>query len=94
MLEKFWIWTSKNITKNSSTVMELENNFQKPWDYGDFELAPMSHIFTDYCKTTPSEDIKTTLEQITDPEERQEFIKNLEVDYTAIVEHYELYPQD
>ncbi len=98
MLKKIWIWTNiwtnKNITKNPSTVMELENNFQQPWNYGKIELAPMSHIFIGNCKTTPSEDIKKTLAQIVNPEERQKFIKELEVDYTAIVEYYELYPQD
>lgn len=94
MLDKLWIWTTKNTTKNSSTVMELKNNFQRPWDYGDFELSPMSHITTKYCKTTPAENIKTNFESITDQKEKEEFIKNLKVEYEAIVEHYELNPQD
>jgi hypothetical protein len=54
----------------------------------------MSHVFTDYCKTTPSEDIKLVLGNITDPKEREEFIKELEVEYIAIQEHYDLHSQD
>lgn len=92
-LERIKIGTKKKEKHIPTTVNELQNNFQKPWNY-NFELAPMSHVFTDYCQTTPSEDIRLVLENITDPKEREEFLKELEDEYNAIQEHYDLYPQD